>query len=128
MIHRKRKIKKGESFKDIFVGTIAAFVIILFIGFLVFSNWRINQRRGELIKQAENLRREIQILEKRNEALKAGISQTESDEYWESKLYEQGYKKPGEEVVVVLPPKENEKGSETEKKGVWQKILEKLGF
>lgn len=80
------------------------------------------------MEQAEELQKEIDELAKRNEELKNGISQTGKDEYWEEKLYEQGYKKPGEEVVVVLPPKEGEKGGEAEKKSFWQKFLEKFGF
>ena len=77
------------------------------------------------MSRAEELQKEIDELSKRNEELKNGISQTQSSDYQEEKLYEQGYKKPGEEVVVVLPPKEGEKG-ETEKKNFWQKIWERF--
>ena len=127
MIQKKRKIKKRESFKPMVASAVVIFLVSLFIGFMAFSNWRINEKRAGLIKQAEELQKEIDELTKRNEELKNGISQTQSSDYQEEKLYEQGYKKPGEEVVVVLPPKEGEKG-ETEKKSFWQKIWERLGF
>ena len=127
MIKKKRKIKKRESFKAIVATAVIIFLVSLFIGFITFSNWRINQKRAELMSRAEELQKEIDELSKRNEELKNGISQIQSSDYQEEKLYEQGYKKPGEEVVVVLPSKEGEKG-ETEKKSFWQKIREKFGF
>ncbi len=128
MIQKKRKIKKSSSLKAIFFPAIIVFSILIFVVFLAISNWRINQRKTELTSQAKDLKREIEALEKRNDELKTGIRQSESNEYWEDKLYEQGYKKPGEEVLVVLPPKENENKSEKEEKKFWQKIWEKIGF
>jgi len=86
--------------------SLLALFLLLIAGFLVFSNLKINQKRAELKNRIEELRKEVELLEKRNEELKSGIFQTESDAYWEAKLYEQGYKKPGEEAIVVLPPEE----------------------
>ena len=127
MIRKKRKIRKRESFRAIIAPAVIIISISIFLGFLFVSNLRIYQRRSEFRKRAEDLQKEVDLLIKRNEELKAGISQTERSEYWEEKLYEQGYKKPGEEVLVVLPP-EGEEGEGKEEKGFWQTILEALRF
>ena len=77
---------------------------------------------------AEDFKKEIQILEKKNQELRAGITQTESESYWEERIREQGYKKPGEEQIVVLPPEGGEEGETGGQKSLWQRILEKIGF
>ncbi len=100
--------------------SLLALFLLLIAGFLVFSNLKINQKRAELKNRIEELRKEVELLEKRNEELKSGIFQTESDAYWEAKLYEQGYKKPGEEAIVVLPPEEESSLEKpTEEKKWW---------
>ncbi|GAH35419.1 unnamed protein product [marine sediment metagenome] len=98
------------------------------IGFLIFSNLKISQRRADLTARIGDLKKEIQILEKKNQELRAGITQTESESYWEERIREQGYKKPGEEQVVVLPGEESEEGKTGEQRSLWQRILEKIGF
>ena len=128
MIQKTRKIKRGGSFKTIFSFVIILLLIFFVVGFLIISNLRINQRRGELISQIKKLEKEIQELDKKNQELKAGISQISDESYLEETAREKlGLKKPGEEVVVVLPPPESPNENK-EEKGFWQKILEKLGF
>ena len=98
------------------------------IGFLVYSNWKISQKRAELTSKIEALKTEIQILEEKNRQLGAGILETEKESYWEEKIRQEGYKKPGEVEVVVLPP-EKELSTSTEKqKNFFEKFLEKFGF
>ena len=128
MIQKTRKIKRGGSFKTIFASIIILLLIFFVVGFLIISNLRINQRRGELTSQIKTLEKEIQTLEKKNQEVKAGISQISDESYLEETAREKlGLKKPGEEVVVVLPPPESPNENK-EAKGFWQKILEKLGF
>jgi len=128
MITKKKKIEKGSVLQTVFYSVLIGGFLLLVVGFLVISNFNINQRRGELIGQIEDLSKEIQILEERNKNLKAGIVQTETDVYWEEKLREQGYKKPGEEQVVVLPPENDKATSSAEEKNIFEKFLEKIGF
>ena len=128
MIAKKKKIEKGSVLRKVFYSVLIGVFLFVTVGFLVISNFKINQRRGDLISQIEELDREIQILEERNENLKAGIVQTETDIYWEEKLREQGYKKPGEEQVVVLPPENGKATSTVEEKNIFEKFLEKIGF
>ena len=121
-IKRNRKETTQTLVFSIFLGILALGVISV----LVLSNFKISQRRTELISKIENLQKEIKNLEKRKEELKAGISRTEKESYWEERIREQGYKKPGEEQVVVLPRKTEEKTPE--QKTLWQKILDTIGL
>jgi len=128
MISKSRRIRKGNSHQTIFFSILIGSLLVLVIGFLIFSNLKISQRRAELTAKIEDFKKEIQILEKKNQELRAGITQTESESYWEERIREQGYKKPGEEQVVVLPGEGGE-GERTQKeKSLWQKILDKIGF
>jgi len=128
MISKSRRIRKGNSHQTIFFSILIGSLLVLVIGFLIFSNLKISQRRAELTAKIEDFKKEIQILEKKNQELRAGITQTESESYWEERIREQGYKKPGEEQVVVLPSEEGEEGKTGGQKSLWQRILEKIGF
>lgn len=95
---------------------------------MVITNWKINQRRAELQEKIEVLKREIQILEEKTVALRAGIIQTETEDYQIERLYKQGYFEEGAIPVVVLPPEEKEEEKTLEAKSLWQRFLEKIGF
>jgi len=125
MVTKKRKEKKSN---DILFAVLCS---VLFIGvfvILIFSNWRINQRRETLLLQIDDLKKEIQAAEEKKAELEQGILNTQKDSYWEDKAREEGYKKEGEEQVVILPPKPGENTNTTTEKNFWQKILEKLGL
>ena len=111
MITNLRRTKKG-ALKETFFLLFLLFLVILIIGFLIFTNWKIAQKRAELQKKIETLKKEIKILEEKNASLRAGISQTESEEYQTERLYKEGYFEQGANPVVVLPPKEKEKEKE----------------
>ena len=127
MISKSRRIRK-DSHQTIFFSILIGILLAAPIGFLTFSNLKISQRRAELTTKIEDFKKEIQILEKKNQELRAGITQTESESYWEERIREQGYKKPGEEQIVVLPPEEGEEGEAGGQKSLLQRILEKIGF
>ncbi len=80
-----------------------------------------------MIGEIEVLRQEIQSLGEKNELLRSGIDQAQTDIYWEEKSREQGYIKEGEEAVVVIPPEEQSK-EEAEEKSFWDKVKERIGF
>lgn len=123
-----KKFKKKKSFQTtLFQILFGLFAIALAI-FLIISNLRINKRRQELISQIEFLEKEIQIFEEKNQQLKAGIAQTESESYLEKEARERlGLKKPGEEVVVIKKV-ESEEAEKPEEKSFWDKVWEKLKF
>ncbi len=127
MIAKTKRIKKG-SVKNIFSSVLIIISILAVVGFLIFSNLRISQRRAELRSQVEAIEKKIQLLEEKNQELRAGIIKTQSESYWEEKIREQGYKKPGEEQVVVLPPEESKEKETKAEKSFWQKFLEEIGF
>jgi len=126
MIKKKYRKKRREFFHNIFFPLFLGFLFLIIISFLIISNWKISKRRVDLSERIEQLRQEVQILEEKNEQLKAGVSQTYQLDYAEKMLREKGlYKKEGEEMVVILPSEEEEQDKE-EEKGIWEKILGKL--
>jgi len=118
-----KKIKKKKHFPgNIFYSLLIGIFFLGLVSFLIISNIRITQKRAEMKERIESLRKEIQILEEKNQQLKTGLSQAQQESYWEEKIREQGYKKPGEEVAVILPPEGSEQNKQLEK-SLWQKIL-----
>lgn len=138
MIAKKKKIKKHKRFQNVFFPVLIGVFLFAIISFFVVSNLQINQKRGELTDKINELKKDINLLEERNEQLKMGITKTESDAYWEEKLREQGYKKPGEEAIVIIPPEENNNSGSEEKNifssfwqslsNFWKGLIEKIGF
>lgn len=106
MIPKSKRIKKSSSFQASSI--LLGLLLLTVSGFLIFSNWKIVQRKAELIVKIESFKKEIQFLEEKNAKLQTGISQTERDDYWKEKLYEQGFVEKGEQQVVILPQKEEE--------------------
>ena len=60
---RRKRFKQKETSPKIFLSLFLSILLIIVIGFLVFSNWRINERRSELGKRIFQLQQEIQFLE-----------------------------------------------------------------
>ena len=104
------------------------FLIFVFgiIGYLTVSNWNITQKRAELRLQKQELQREVQALKARKARLEAGVYQTTQDEYLEEKIREQGYKKQGEEAVVIKKEIEEDENQEQKERGFLDKLLGKL--
>ena len=123
-----KRIRKEGPYQTIFFPILIGIITFGLIGFLVISNWKIIQKRAELQSKIESLKKEIQILEEKNQQLRAGILETTKESYWEEKIRQEGYKRPGEEQVVVLPPEKSQEEEVKEEKNLWQKFLEKLGL
>jgi len=121
-----KKQKKKKSFQEIFLSVLFVFFTLAIIGLLTVSNLKIRERRKELLSQIETLEKEIQNVEKKNQELKAGISESQTEDYLEKEAREKlGLKKPGEEVVAIKKIQSEEKQKEQkEEKSLWQKILE----
>ena len=127
MVTKARKNKR-ETFRTIIFSIFLGFLTLGFIAFFVISDFRISQKRKNLQGQIEKLQQEIQLTEEKKAKLEAGISQIQKDAYWEEKVRERGYKKPGEEQVVVLPPEGAKNEPTKELKTFWQKIFNVLKF
>ena len=108
MISKARfRAKKIRRLRDT---VFPSMLLVLGLGlgiFLIFHNIRIYQKRVELQERAENLRTQIASLEQSKSELESAIQVGLTQEYQEKVLREQGlYKKPGEEVVTILPPEQ----------------------
>ncbi|MDI6602951.1 MAG: hypothetical protein QME57_02405 [Patescibacteria group bacterium] len=114
MITNFRKSKK-RVWPAIFFSIFLVFLAIGVIGFLVITNWKISQKRAKLQRKIEVLKREIQILEEKTASLRAGISQTEREDYLVKRAQEQGYFEKGAIPVIVLPTEEKTVKKEEEK-------------
>ena len=124
MLAKFKKSKKRNSYSTLLFSIMIFLLISGTVGFLIISNWKISQKRTELNSKVEALKKEIGILEKKNQELRVGISQISLEKEARERL---GLKKPSEEVVAILPPEEKEK-EQPKEKNFWQKFLEKIGF
>ena len=118
---KKRRINEDTAFQILFLG-----LILLFIGFLVVSNYRVSKRKTELTEKIEAIKEEIWILEQRRQNLEAGISETQKESYWEEKVREQGYIKEGENQVIVIGPEEEENNNAESNQISFSGLLEKI--
>jgi cell division protein FtsB len=121
-----KKSKKKKSFQKIFLSFLFSSFAVAIVVLLVTSSLRMRERRKELVSQTEVLKKEIQNLEGKNQELKAGISQSQTQDYLEEVAREKlGLKKPGEEVVAIKKIQSEGGTNETkQEKNLWQKILE----
>jgi len=117
---RKRQERESKVFS-----TILILLVSIIAGLLIFSNWKIVKKRKELTAKIKNLKATIEALEERNKKLKEGISKTEKESFWEAKIREQGYQKPGETVVVIKKESQGQE-SEVASKNLWGKFLEEI--
>ncbi len=95
----KKNIKE-ETETKIF-SSILIFLFLSIAGFLFYSNYNINKRRQQLLGKINDLKQEIEILQTRNADLKQGVVDNEDLAYWEQRIREVGYQKPGETMVVM---------------------------
>ena len=96
------KIKKRKSWQSKLGDLAMGLAALAIVAFLAVSNWRIHNSRQDLSGKVKELREQVQILEERRETLKAGLSAAQGENFQEERMREQGYKKPGEEVIAIL--------------------------
>jgi len=122
------KIKKKHSLKAKLASAAMGVVALAIIAFLAVSNWRIYKDRQVMDVEIDKLQEQIQILEERRAVLKAGLTAAEGESFQEEKMREQGYKKPGEEVIAVLQDPSSDATKQEGLNGdnfwlnLWQKI------
>ncbi|PIU43704.1 MAG: hypothetical protein COS96_02960 [Candidatus Nealsonbacteria bacterium CG07_land_8_20_14_0_80_39_13] len=128
MIAEKMNRQKDPLWKKLLSSLFIAVLIIVAIIYLTFSIINIKKERANIGAELDALKSQAQSAEKKNEELKSGISEKQTEEYWEGKAREEGYKKPGEEVVIVVPSEAGKNNEKIEEKNIWQKFLEKIGL
>jgi len=121
----KKRNRKILSEKIFFEAGVILFLIIIFI--LVVANFRIYQKRKELISQINFYKQKIEGLQKNIETLKDDITNVNSKDYLEKVGYEKfNQARPGETVYMFV--KEQKEGiKETvpfspQKEGFFEKI------
>ena len=126
MIAKQKKNKRG-SYQTLIFSVFLGLLFFGIVGSLIVADWRTNKKRAELNLQLGTLQRELQDLEEQRQSLQAQISQVADESYLEEEAREKfNLKKPGEEVVTILPAEDEEvKQIET---GFWGKMWEKLKF
>lgn len=110
MLANFSKNKKVRSLKNILKFLLFWFLLLTILGFLAITNIKIKERREKLSGVIKELQKEIAELEKKNDELKAKISQLGTREYLEKVAREQfNLRAPGEEVVVISKYNKEEK-------------------
>lgn len=124
MVSKFKKNKKGkkESVKNIILLSFLAVLFLFIVGFFIYTNYKIQQRRTSLTNRITELQSQIKELEEINSGLKEGILDIESEDFLEKVARDQlGLKKPDEEVVVIQTEEQEDEWIE-EKKTWWDKI------
>jgi len=125
MVARISKLgkKRKQLFENKMVSVALGVVLVAILAFFVYQNVTMNQKRSALeqrLRELEEQKREIAL---QQEALQGNIANTQTEDYQEKVLREQGlYKKEGEQVVTILPPDEpiqETSGSTSGKKYKW---------
>jgi cell division protein FtsB len=127
MIPKKRRKKKRNWDEILSIGLLSILNLVIIV-FLLVGNWKLYIKRSNLQAQIIDLEREVAALEKKNEELKKLFFEASQKEYLEKVIREKGlYKKPGEEVVVILKEKEKEAIPQEPTRpagSIWQRIGE----
>ena len=126
MVARKLNFRKKDESAFQNITLLIVFVLIFggLLTFFIFQNVKIGQKRADLEDNLGVLQAQVGELSARKRQFQESIKETQSQYYEEKILREQGlYKKPGEEVVTILVPKEEQQAeAETEEeKRVWWK-------
>ncbi len=118
---RKRGIEINKKKVVIFLWSCFC---VLFVGYLLFCNVRILQKRGSLSKSLQELGQSIETLTKEKETLSYSLGETYSPEYIEKVAREDlGMQKAGEEVVVIKKEAGGTNGANNNQGNIWQNIV-----
>ncbi|MFA5715060.1 MAG: septum formation initiator family protein [Candidatus Paceibacterota bacterium] len=100
---KRKKVKWGVNInkKGISIFFWSLFCV-WFVGFLLYSNVKMFQKRMELNKELQKIDSNVESLTKEKDLLKFRVGETSSKEYLEKVAREDlGMQKPGEKVVVI---------------------------
>ncbi len=118
---RKRVLRQKKFFQIFF-----SIWILILVGFLAFSNFKISQKRKKLNVELQILKEKVAALKEKKAQLEAGISQTKKESYWEEKIRQEGYVREGENPVVILPPPAFQKEETSQQQNFSKSLLEKV--
>ena len=110
MIAKNSRFGKSrrQLFESAIMGAVFAGVLLLIVGFLVYQNVSMAQKRSALEGRLQELRAQESEYLAQIQAKESAIANIQLEERQEKILREQGlYRKEGEEVVTILSPEEN---------------------
>ena len=117
---RSRRKEKLEKMQNIFFASFFIAIILGVIGFFIYNNLSIGNRRSDLEERKQDLQAQLLELQLRQNDLTIKIEDNDSEEFQEKLLREQGlFQKPGEEVITILPLDVIEEVDKGEKERVW---------
>lgn len=129
MIAKYKKNKNTRSIKNsakqevrqsLIFSILLGLLILAIVAFLLVSNFKISKKRAELNEQREYLEQQLKLLEEKRNQLQSQISESVSEDYLETEARENfNLKKPGEEVVTVLPAEEKQQSKEVQEVKWW---------
>ncbi len=126
MIAESKKKKKEKNHSLYFSITLGVLVTVI-IGFLVFSNIKMSQKKAVLTERYAFLQEQLRLLEQRKKDLEAGISYQETEEYLEGIAKDKlNLRYEGEQVVSVVKNDEEDKTKEED--NFLTKFLNKMRF
>jgi cell division protein FtsB len=97
-----------------------ALALFLLLLWLLFLFWGIFRKEEVARQAAEETKKELATLSEREDTLKANIADLNTERGQEASIRETyGVAKPGEEVIIVVPPEEGE----TVPKDPWWKVF-----
>jgi cell division protein FtsB len=120
----RREKRKEVGREKVFQFSLIVFTFVL-IGFLIFSNLKLERKKREISQQINDLKLKIEELETKKKKLEEAISQTQKENYWEELAREEGYVKEGEEAIVIKKVEEEKEKAKGEEK-IWLKIFEEI--
>ncbi len=106
---RKRNFLSGQFFLKL-----GGIIFLIIAAALIFVDFKIYQKKQQLVNQINSYKQQIEDIKKKNESLKEGISKSDDKEYIEKIAREElDMQKEGEKVVSFVMPKQE---SEEEQK------------
>ena len=121
------KNKKKEKNYSIYFSIILGILVTVIIGFLVFSNVKMSQKKAALTERYSSLQEQLRLSEQKKKDLEAGISYQETEEYLESIAKDKlNLRYEGEQVVSVV--KEEDKEDKIKEENFWTGFLNEIKF
>lgn len=110
------KKQKREASANKIAFQIAGVLFLIIIIVLIIADFKMYQKRKNLISQIDSYKRQIEEIKNSNQNLKNDIANSNNTDYLEKIAYEQlGQQKPGEkEVIFINPPQKEETNQKIE--------------
>ena len=118
--------KKFVKIKKFLIWFILFTAVIGIVIFLVVANFKMAKRKADVNNKIEEYKTEIANLQEESEKIKSGLFDAGNNNIEREIRERLDFKKPGENVVVVVPPKESGESNTTEQKTFWENVLDSI--